>query len=162
MTEAPADPIAEARRQWEAHGWGDVADGMAAVTSVMRCQQLLLARCDEVLAPFGITFSRYEVLMLLSFSRAGELPLGKAGSRLQVHPASVTNAVDRLQEQGLVERVPNPKDGRGILARITDSGKAVAAAATKQINADVFADVGLDAKEAATLFLLLGKLRGPR
>ena len=42
----PFDPIAEATRQWETRGWADAAPGMAAVTSVMRVQQLLLARVE--------------------------------------------------------------------------------------------------------------------
>lgn len=155
----PLDPIAEARRQWAAHGWGDVADGMAALTSVMRAQQLLLARCDAVLAGFGLTFARYELLQLLAFTRHGELPLGKAGARLQVHPASVTNAVGRLVEAGLVERVPHPTDGRGALARITAEGRRTALAATERLNADVFARLGLSAAEARKLTALLGKVR---
>lgn len=55
----PIDPLAEARRQWIAHGWTDAADGMAVVTSVMRAQQLLLARVDAALKPFRLTFARY-------------------------------------------------------------------------------------------------------
>lgn len=156
---AGMDPIAEARRQWAAHGWEDVADGMAALTSIMRAQQLLLARCDAVLAPFGLTFARYELLTLLSFTRHGELPLGKAGARLQVHPASVTNAVSRLAAAGLVERVPHPTDRRGVLARITPEGRAVAAAATAALNAQVFADLGLTPAEARRLTRLLAKVR---
>ena len=100
----PFDPILEARRQWAAHGWEDAANGMAAVTSVFRAQQIYLARIDAVLRPLGLTFARYEVLMLLMFSRAGALPLSKVGARLQVHATSVTNAVDRLAEQGLTCR----------------------------------------------------------
>jgi DNA-binding MarR family transcriptional regulator len=153
------DPIAEARRQWIAHGWSDVADGMAALTSVMRAQQLLLARCDAVLAEHGLTFARYELLALLSFTRHGELPLGKAGARLQVHPASVTNAVGRLVDQGLVERVPHPTDGRGALARITEEGRRVVAHATTRLNAEVFAALGLTGREAGTLTALLRKVR---
>ena len=156
---ASVDPIAEARRQWAAHGWDDVADGMAALTSVMRAQQLLLARCDAVLADFDLTFARYELLVLLSFTRHGELPLGKAGVRLQVHPASVTNAVDRLAAAGLVERVPHPTDGRGVLARITDDGRRVAAQATGRLNAEVFADLGLSPTESRRLTTLLAKVR---
>jgi DNA-binding MarR family transcriptional regulator len=153
------DPISEARRQWAAHGWDDVADGMAALTSVMRAQQLLLARCDEVLARFDLTFARYELLQLLSFTRHGELPLGKAGARLQVHPASVTNAVNRLVDAGLVERLPHPTDGRGVLARITKAGRRVAAAATTALNEGVFADLGLTDAEARRLTALLRKVR---
>lgn len=153
------DPIAEARRQWEAHGWGEVADGMAALTAVMRAQQLLLARCDEVLADFDLTFARYELLALLSFTRHGELPLGKAGTRLQVHPASVTNAVNRLVDAGLVEKRPHPTDGRGTLASITAEGRRVVAAATARLNTEVFGALGLTPREARQLTGLLGKVR---
>ena len=159
MPEPSFDPIAEARRQWAAHGWEDVADGMAALTAVMRTQQLLIARCDAVLADFDLTFARYELLALLSFTRHGELPLGKVGTRLQVHPASVTNAVNRLAEAGLVEKHPHPTDGRGTLARITEPGREVVAAATTRLNAEVFAALGLSPVEARKLTTLLAKVR---
>ncbi len=153
------DPIGEARRQWGLHGWDDVAPAMAVVTSIMRVQQLLLARADAALRPFELTFARYEVLMLLSFSSRGALPLGKIGERLQVNPASVTNAIDRLEEQGLVARVPNPADGRGTLARLTDEGRARAAAATDAVNSSVFVDLGLTAEGIERLFELLRDVR---
>lgn len=159
VPDAPFDPIAEARRQWAAHGWGEVADGMAALTAVMRTQQLLIARCDAALAGFGLTFARFELLALLSFTRHGELPLGKAGARLQVHPASITNAVNRLADAGLVEKHPHPTDGRGTLARITDEGRRVAAEATERLNRDVFGALGLSAPEAKRLTGLLAKVR---
>ena len=40
----PKDPIADARGQWERRGWTEEAAPMAAVTSIMRVQQILLAR----------------------------------------------------------------------------------------------------------------------
>lgn len=138
------DPIFEARRQWVERGWEDVADTMAVVTSVMRVQQLLAARMDVALKPHGLTFARYEVLMLLSFTRAGVMPLGKIGARLQVHPASVTNAIDRLQADRLVRREPDRVDGRRILARITPLGRRRAEAATADVNA-AFAELDLPA-----------------
>jgi DNA-binding MarR family transcriptional regulator len=155
----PFDPIAEARRQWHGHGWHDAAPAMAVVTSIMRVQQIFLARADAVLRPFGLTFARYEVLMLLSFSRSGALPLGKIGERLQVNPASVTNAIDRLEDQGLVARVPNPADGRGTLAHLTDEGRRLVADATAAMNAQVFATAGLDEPELDALWDLLVGLR---
>ena len=112
----PFDPIAEARRQWTVNDWGEPA-AMAAATSIMRAQQLVLRRVDSALAPFGLTFARYEVLALLALSRRGELPMGKIGVRLMVHPASVTNAVDRLAAAGLVRRVAHPTDGAPCWAR---------------------------------------------
>jgi DNA-binding MarR family transcriptional regulator len=153
------DPIAEARRQWEAHGWGDAADGMAAVTSVFRAQQSYLARIDAVMRPLGLTFARYEVLMLLLFSRAGALPLSKVGARLQVHPTSVTNAVDRLEEHGLITRVPHPTDGRTTLAAITPAGRHLAEKATAAVNADVFEKPGLDQAAVDSLIGVLRELR---
>ena len=128
------DPIDEARRQWVAHGWSDAADGMVLVTSVMRAQQVLLQRVDEVLKPHGLTFARFELLRLLAFSKAGELPLGVVGSRLQVHPTSVTSAVDRLERDGLVERRPHPTDRRAVLARLTPAGATLIEEATVALN----------------------------
>jgi DNA-binding MarR family transcriptional regulator len=155
----PFDPIAEAHRQWEAHGWAPEAPAMATVTSIMRLQQIFLAQADVVLRPFGLTFARYEVVMLLSFSTKGCLPLGKIGERLQVNPASVTNAVDRLEAQGLVVRRPNPRDGRGTLAALTAKGRRLAARATVAMNAQVFSDLGLDPSALESLFTALGQLR---
>jgi DNA-binding MarR family transcriptional regulator len=155
----PFDPIAEAHRQWSDHGWAPEAPAMATVTSIMRLQQIFLARADAELRPFALTFARYEVVMLLSFSTTGSLPLGKIGERLQVNAASVTNAVDRLEAQGLVTRRPNPDDGRGTLAAITGKGRRLAARATAAMNANVFSDLGLDAKTLRTLFESLAHLR---
>jgi len=155
----PFDPVAEARRRWEAHGWTDAAPGMAAVTSLMRAQQIVLARVEEVLRPFDLSFARYEVLMLLLFSRAGALPLSRLGDRLQVHPTSVTNVVDRLQAQGLVRRCPHPTDRRATLAELTEAGRALAGQATAELNARVFADPGLGGEDVDRLIGVLTQLR---
>ena len=155
----PFDPIAEARRQWEAHGWASAAPAMATVTSIMRLQQVFLARADSALRPFDLTFARYEVLMLLSFSSQGSLPMGKIGERLQVNAASVTNAVDRLEAQGFVTRRPNPGDGRGTLAALTAKGRQAGGRATAAMNTQVFSDLGLDAAALRALFDALGHLR---
>lgn len=153
------DPILEARRQWEEHGWGDAAPGMAAVTSVIRAHQIFMARVDAVLKPLALSFARYELLMVLLFSRRGALPLNKLGSRLQVHPTSVTNAVDRLEAQGLLRRVAHPTDGRTTLAEITPAGRKLAREATDALNSAVFAAPGLDPAEVGELVTVLTRLR---
>jgi DNA-binding MarR family transcriptional regulator len=152
------DPIAEAERNWRAHGWPE-PDAMAAVTSVMRAHQILIGRVNAVLKPHRLTFARYEVLALLTFSRAGELPLGKIGERLQVHPASVTNAIDRLEGDGYVERVPHPSDGRTTLARLTAAGREVVGDATRDLGAARFGADGLDDTDARMLTATLEALR---
>jgi DNA-binding MarR family transcriptional regulator len=132
---------------------------MAAVTSVMRAQQILLGRLNEVLDPFGLTFARYEALMLLFFSRAGSLPLGKMGDRLQVHPASVTNLVDGLERDGHVRRTPHPADRRSTLATITEHGAEVARAASDALHASRFGTGPLDDAELAQITTVLRRVR---
>lgn len=151
----PFDPIDEARRQW-AERWPEAAGVMAAATSVMRAQQIVLAAVDEALRPFGLTFARYEALMLLSFTRAGEMPLSRMGPRLMIHPTSVTNIVDRLEEDRLVARVPHPSDRRTTLARITPAGRALASAATEAVHQAGF---GLDALGAEDLQIVVDVVR---
>ncbi|MCX4097338.1 MarR family winged helix-turn-helix transcriptional regulator [Nocardia sp. alder85J] len=155
----PLDPIGEAHRQWDAHGWGDVADGMAAVTSLVRAQQIVMARVDEALRPTGLTFSRYELLMLLSFSRSGALPMAVASARLQVHPTSVTNTVDRLEAANLVKRVPHPSDRRATLIEITTAGRDLVGRATADLNDRVFARPGLPPDRLRLLLTLLAEFR---
>jgi DNA-binding MarR family transcriptional regulator len=138
------DPIELARLNWIDAGWADAADGMAFVTSLVRAHQLLMARIDDLLRPHELTFARFEVLRLLAFSRRGVLPVGKVGERLQVHPASVTNAVQRLEGAGLVNREANPADGRSVLATITPAGRALVERCTGVLNANVFASLPLD------------------
>jgi DNA-binding MarR family transcriptional regulator len=153
------DPIAEARRHWTARWGAEPARPMAAVTSIMRVQQILLARLNELLREDALTFPRYEALMLLSFTRTGALPLGKIGERLQVHRTSVTNIVDKLEQDGLVRRVPHEYDRRATLAEITDSGRALAARATERLNAAGFALDALEAADQDRLTELLGAMR---
>jgi DNA-binding MarR family transcriptional regulator len=153
------DPLAEAKRQWIAHGWTDAADGMAVVTSVMRAQQLLLARVDQALKPFGLSFARYEVLRLLAFSREGRLPLSSVVARLQVHATTVTSTADRLVRDGLIVREPHPHDGRAAMLALTETGRDLVERATVSLNAEVFADPGLGSDDAAELVAIVARLR---
>ncbi len=153
----PFDPIDEAARQW-GQRWEGVPQ-MHAVTSLMRVQQVVLGRLDALLRPHGLTFARYEALVLLTFSSRGSLPLGKMGERLQVHPTSVTSIVDRLEAAGLVMRKPHPEDGRAVLAEITGEGRSLVERATETL---VGADFGLGALDDAGLRALSELLRPVR
>lgn len=153
----PFDPVKRAFELWERR-WG-TSTSMLAVTSLMRAHQLVLAEVDAIVKPYGLTFARYEALVLLTFSRRGSLPLSKIGERLQVHPTSVTNIVDRLTKSGLVERKPNPEDGRGVLAEITPEGRVVAEKATADLMAAQFGLAALDSDQHRVLFDTLRELR---
>ena len=153
----PFDPIDEAARQW-ALRWGAVPQ-MHAVTSLMRVQQLVLGRLDALLKPHGLTFARYEALVLLTFSSRGSLPLGKMGQRLQVHPTSITSIIDRLEAAGLVERRRHPDDGRAVLAEITPSGRELVERATADLVAARFGLEALGEESLAALSELLRPVR---
>jgi DNA-binding MarR family transcriptional regulator len=151
------DPIAEARRHWDETWPGGAV--MAAATSIMRAQQIVLARVDEVLRPFDLTFARYEALVLLTFSSRGSLPLGKMGERLMIHPTSVTNIVDRLEAQGLVRRVQHPTDRRTTLCEITAAGRKRVARATEAVTGADFGIAGLSTGDVEQLIDLLAAFR---
>lgn len=153
----PFDPIERASQQWSEH-YGEVSR-MRAVTSLMRVHQLVITALDEALRPLGLTFARYEVLVLLSFSRHGSLSLGKIGERLQVHATSVTSLVQRLAAAELIERRPHPNDGRAVLAAITPRGRELMDAATALITDAKFALGSMTDAQADELFTIL---RGPR
>jgi DNA-binding MarR family transcriptional regulator len=153
----PFDPIDEASRQW-GRRWGAV-EQMRAVTSLMRAQQIVINELDDILRKHGLTFARFEALVLLTFSRRGSLPLGKMGERLQVHPTSVTSIVDRLQSAGHVVRRRHPDDGRKVLAEITDSGRAVVEAATADLVDARFALADVPAESLRQLSALLRPVR---
>jgi DNA-binding MarR family transcriptional regulator len=155
----PFDPIDEAARQWRSRWGDDPVPAMAAVTSVMRVEQILMARLNALLRPFDLNFPRYEALMLLHFSRRGGLPLGKMGDRLQVHRTSVTNIVDGLERTGLVRRTAHARDRRSTLAEITERGREVAEAATAVLNEARFGTAPL---RDGDLDALTGLLRGVR
>ena len=142
----PFDPIDEAARQW-ALRW-DGVPAMHAVTSLMRVQQLVLGRLDAILKPHGLTFARYEALVLLCFSSRGSLPLGKMGERLQVHPTSITSIVQRLEA-----------DGRAVLAEVTDAGRALVEGATAELVGADFALGALSDEQLGELSALLAPVR---
>src|ERR1041385_330131 len=153
----PFDPIVRAAELWEAR-IGPSAT-MAAVTSVMRVQQILQSAVDGALRAHGLTFARYEALVLLVFSRRGSLPMRVMGERLQLHPTSVTNIVDRLEADGLVRRTPHPHDRRATLVEITEAGRERREAATRAVTEIDFGMRGLTERQTQQLTELLAKVR---
>ncbi|WP_432557883.1 MarR family winged helix-turn-helix transcriptional regulator [Granulicoccus sp. GXG6511] len=157
-TPLPFDPIERGAELWGSHDYPDVPR-MRAITSLMRVHQLVITEMDEAVKPFGLTFARYEVLVLLSFSRSGALPLGKIGERLQVHATSVTPLVQRLAAAGLIERQRHPDDGRAVLASLTEKGKRVLAEATEAITRAQFGLGALTQEQCGELSAILRNIR---
>ena len=152
------DAIEEARQNWSSQ-WPEIATNVATASSIMRAQQIVLGAVDVVLRPLGLTFARYEALALLSFTKSGSLPMGKMGERLMIHPTSVTNIIDRLSKDELVERIPHPGDGRATLAQITPKGRALAKEATEAVNGVRFGVGSLSEEDQEDLIRVINQLR---
>ncbi|MCD2196973.1 MarR family transcriptional regulator [Actinomycetospora endophytica] len=153
----PFDPIERAAQIWSRR-IGESAP-MAAVTGVFRVQQILQQAVDAALRPHELTFARYEALVLLRFSKTGALPMSLMGQRLQLHPTSITNIVDRLEGAELVRRQPHPTDKRTTLVEITEAGRRRGEEATGSVMEIGFGLVGLSEDEVTSLTALLAKVR---
>jgi DNA-binding MarR family transcriptional regulator len=81
------------------------------------------------------------------------------GTRLQVHPTSVTNLIDGLERRGYAKRMPHPTDRRTTLAEITGQGHKVAETATQALHAIRFGTPPLTKAELETLTRVLRRVR---
>jgi DNA-binding MarR family transcriptional regulator len=151
------DPVEGARQRWLEKGWTDSADGMAAVVSVMRAEQIFLNEATDLLRPLGLTVARYQVLGMLRWNES--MTLGVLGNHLWITAATVTNAIDRLEAAGLCKRVSHPDDARATLAEITAKGRKLFDRAVEELNVKLFATVGLSEDELNDLIRLVRKIR---
>ena len=131
-----------------------------APLSIYRTDELIRLSNAAALDPHGLTRSRHEALALLYFSRHGEMPLGRLGEHLLVHPTSVTSTVDTLERLGHVQRVAHPTDRRTTLARITPKGRRAIEASNRDMVAARFGLGALDETRAEAVFGILSA-RGP-
>ena len=93
-------------------------EALAALRYAGRTVHLLQERWG---AMHGLSEGRMGVLFRLY--RCGDLPLGELADDLIMTPRNVTGLVDRLERQGMVERVPDPEDRRSVRARLTPTGR---------------------------------------
>jgi DNA-binding MarR family transcriptional regulator len=150
--------VEEAAARWAERYPG--AAGFHALTSLVRGYGAAVRGVEGLLRPLGLNLSRFEVLLLLSFSRAGALPIMRIRDLLMVHGSSVTYLVDRLQEAGWVARDPDPADRRVSLVRLTGEGRALIDEAARRLAEGGFgAFATLDQGRLAELSELLADLR---
>lgn len=143
---------------WKAHGW-DTGWHFRASLSIYRTDDLIREHDGEVMRPYGLTSAKHEALAVLYFSRHGEMPLGKLGEHLLVHPTSVTSTVDALERLGLVQRVSHPTDRRAMLARVTAKGRRVMRQTCAELGSRHSGLDALSADDAQRLFEILAEVR---
>ena len=153
--------LAEARDNYASRGFQSL-EAMVAVTAINRSQHLIGQRLTAILEPYRLSVPRYEALTVLWFSRAEELPIGILASRLMLHVASASYLVDRLVEDGLVERVADRSDRRRVIARLTHHGARIAELATIDLDRNRFGLLEIDDAVATQLSSSLQPLHEQR
>ena len=156
---APFDVVEASRRVWLESWDPEAASGLAVFTAVLRSYELLNVQVNNVMRDHDLTFARYEVLTWLATDPESSLTLSWISKTLRIPPATVTNIIDRLEDEKLVRRVPHPSDARTTLAVITRRGRKVATDVTRDLNGNVYERVGLSEKKRSQLLDLLAELR---
>jgi DNA-binding MarR family transcriptional regulator len=101
---------------------GELAS-IEALSAVQRAAKAMHLAMERWLEPQGLSEGRLQLLFRLRRGPEEGLPLGELAEFMGVSPRNVTGLVDNLERAGLVERVPDPRDRRSILARLTPSGR---------------------------------------
>ena len=135
--------------------------GFVVLVSMLRSYGMLVRELETALRPLGITLSRLEVLLLLSFSREERLPTMRLGDLLMIRGSSATYLVDRLEADGLVERPSDPADRRVSIVQLTGTGRARLAEGVRVMAQAGFGPIaGLDDDARRVLAEQLAALRG--
>ncbi|MEQ8833341.1 MAG: MarR family transcriptional regulator [Miltoncostaeaceae bacterium] len=159
---ASDDPVEKARRQWVGAGHPDES-GFAILVSMLRSYSLLVREIERVLRAVDLTLSRFEVLLLLSFTREERLPIMRLRDLLLVHGSSATYLVDRLVGAGWIERLADPADRRVSIVHLTPAGAAKVGEGVSALADAGFGPIGgMSEDERRDLAELLAALRGAR
>lgn len=128
---------------------------------LVRASQNVIAAIEADLKSAGMpTLHWYDVLLELDGAQEGALRPSELAERTLFERYSVTRLVDRMEKQGLVERIPCPDDARGAIIQITEKGRTLRREMWPVYSAAIkkrFAD-RLDDDDAEQLAKLLAKL----
>jgi DNA-binding MarR family transcriptional regulator len=124
--EAEADHVDEVLAEWRRERPGLDLAPVAVVARVGRAAALLDRGLNANFAGFGLNRTSWDVLA--SLRRAGA-PYRRSPTELyralMRTSGAMTHIVDRLEQDGIVERLPDPADRRGLLVGLTRKGRAL-------------------------------------
>ncbi|WP_346620969.1 MarR family transcriptional regulator [Blastococcus montanus] len=132
-------------------GTGELGDLLMRVARTQR------RRWRDALAPWDL--SPHQARALRVICQRDGVRLSDLAESLHIAPRSATEVADGLQERGLVERAPDPRDRRAVLLRPTDEGRRIrgeVGRARAADSAELFAR--LDPEDRATLARILRTL----
>ena len=115
---------------------------------------------DDTLAGHGLNHGEYRLLLRLTTRSADHrMSAGELSKAMLLSSGAMTNRLDRLEGAGLVRRVPDPRDRRGVLVELTDRGREhIDAAVTEQAAKEIDVMSTLSPKELTQLNNLLRKV----
>jgi DNA-binding MarR family transcriptional regulator len=97
---------------------------LGAWKGLLRTHAMLVKRLDaELEAAHGLALTSYEVLLNLSHADEHKMRMCDVADSVLLSRSGLTRLVDRLEREGLVERVSCTDDARGAYARLTDAGE---------------------------------------
>lgn len=153
------DPVEEAARHWRAQH--PETERFRALTSLVRAYGVATREVEAILRPLDLNLSRFEILLVLSFTRRGVLPISRLKEALMIHGSSVTYLVDRLEHSGLVERGPDADDRRVVRVSLTELGRTTIDHACELLcEAEFGAFATLSEDRLEVMSDLLNELRG--
>lgn len=118
--------------------------------------RLLIRALEQRLAPLGLTPAHMPVLLGLE---AGPQPQKILAERAMVEQPTMTATLNRMERDGLVERLPNPDDGRSVLVALTPQAREKLPAVEEAARAvNDLALAGLGKKERKQYFALLAQI----
>jgi DNA-binding MarR family transcriptional regulator len=129
--------------------------------SLFRAQVAVMRRLQAGKAFRDVAINEYDVLFTLSRCPSGWLRLNELNDHVLLSQSSLSRLVERLEKRGLVDRMPAPDDGRGVLLKLTEEGAAL----QKEIGREHVRDISslvvpaLTAAEQKELQRLTDKLR---
>jgi len=116
--------------------WNDArpdvdASPMAIVARLARIGVLLDRRLAQGLEVHGLCVWEFDVLATLRRNGPGGLSPKRLLEELLLSSGAMTNRIDRLEQSGYVERIPDPNDRRGVIVRLTRKGRSIVDPALK-------------------------------
>lgn len=135
-------------------------DRRIAIYLIQRISNAIHQHSENVAAQFKIHVSDFYVILLLHRAQPDCVaPSGELQKALALTSGGMTRRLDRLQERGLLERIPDPKDRRAWLVQLTDIGKELAVnIRASSVSSSNMTDGDLETDEWKTLVTLLQKL----
>lgn len=94
-------------------------------TRVLRAAHLIQTRLDDIAGAYGLSH-RGDLETLTELELVGPINPSELAEDLLVTTGGMTVRLNRLEKAGLIERQPNPRDGRGVLVHLTTAGQDVA------------------------------------